>query len=161
MHEKHQLEDSLHVLAHYLPSQAPLKDFIHHNTLHAFQTLPFHKGLHAAQQLFGFQTYLSLEAYRDLYTQGAISAASLDRAVAEQKELSKDQLFQFEPETENPTVVGSYRLRWKKKLGFDLDARVHPLLFRIVNSFLDQGIAIWRFPTNGLPFLAALRQVES
>jgi uncharacterized protein len=161
MHKKHQLEDSLHVLAHYLPSQAPLKDFIHHNTLHAFQTLPFHKGLHAAQQLFGFQTYLSLEAYRDLYTQGAISAASLDRAVAEQKELSKDQLFQFEPETEIPTVVGSYRLQWKKKLGFDLDARVHPLLFRIVNSFLDQGIAIWRFPTNGLPFLAALRQMES
>ena len=161
MHEKHQSKDILHVLEHYLPSQAPLKDFIHHNTLHAFQTLPFHKGLHAAQQLFGFQTYLSLDAYRDLYSKGAISADSLDRALAEQKELSKDQLFQFETATENPTVVGSYRLQWKKELGFDLDARVHPLLFRIVNSFLDQGIAIWRFPTNGLPFLAALRQLES
>jgi uncharacterized protein YbcC (UPF0753/DUF2309 family) len=161
MHENHQLKDILHELEHYLPSQAPLKDFIHHNTLHAFQTLPFHKGLHAAQQLFGFQTYLSLEAYRDLYSKGTISADSLDRALAEQRELSKDQLFQFETATENPTVVGSYRLQWKKKLGFDLDARVHPLLFRIVNSFLDQGIAIWRFPTNDLPFLAALRQLES
>ncbi|MEY4991650.1 MAG: hypothetical protein RI948_519 [Bacteroidota bacterium] len=161
MHEKHQLQDILHVLEHYLPSQAPLKDFIHHNTLHAFQDQPFHKGLHAAQQLFGFQTYLSLEAYRDLYTKGAISADSLDRALADQNELTKDQLFHFETATENPTVVGSYRLQWKKKLGFDLDARVHPLLFRIVNSFLDQGIAIWRFPTNGLPFLAALRQMES
>lgn len=161
MHENHQLKDILHELEHYLPSQAPLKDFIHHNTLHAFQDQPFHKGLHAAQQLFGFQTYLSLEAYRDLYSKGTISADSLDRALAEQRELSKDQLFQFETATENPTVVGSYRLQWKKKLGFDLDARVHPLLFRIVNSFLDQGIAIWRFPTNGLPFLAALRQLES
>jgi uncharacterized protein YbcC (UPF0753/DUF2309 family) len=160
MYENEHLAQLIHELKHYLPSQSPLKDFIHHNTLHAFQHLPFHQGLHAAQQLFGFQTYLSLDAFRNLYHKGEISAASLDRAIAQQTALSKDQLFDFEAEKELPTVVGSYRLQWKKKLGFDLDVRVHPLLFRIVTSFLDQGIAIWRFPTNGLPFLAALRQLE-
>lgn len=161
MNENEHLVQLIHELEHYLPSQSPLKDFIHHNTLHAFQHLPFHQGLHAAQQLFGFQTYLTLDAFRNLYHKGEISAAILDRAIAQQTELSKDQLFDFEPEKELTTVVGSYRLQWKKKLGFDLDARVHPLLFRIVTSFLDQGIAIWSFPTNNLPFLAALRQLET
>ena len=59
--------DVLHKLSHYLPAQNPLKDFVHHNTLHAFQHLPFYDALHQATNVFGYKTYLSIADFREKY----------------------------------------------------------------------------------------------
>ncbi len=56
----------LHDLKHYLPAQAPLKDFIHHNTLHAFQHLPFFDALRQASTVFGYKTSFSVAEFRDM-----------------------------------------------------------------------------------------------
>ena len=58
--DKFLMEKVIHNLKYYLPSQAPLKDFIHHNTLHAFQEYDFHDALTRANKIFGYKTYLQV-----------------------------------------------------------------------------------------------------
>src|SRR5687768_16853406 len=60
----------LHHLKHYLPSQTPVKDFIHHNTLHAFQNLKFYEAIFKAAKIFGYQTTLQLTEFRELFKIG-------------------------------------------------------------------------------------------
>ena len=75
----------LHKLKHYLPAQAPLKDFIHHNTLHAFQKLKFFEGLRNASEIFGYKVSLSLAEYRSLYAKKQISDAVLEKVIRDAK----------------------------------------------------------------------------
>ena len=56
----------LHELKHYLPSQTPLKDFIHHNSLHAFQGMKFYDAIFKASKIFGFQATMELNDFRKL-----------------------------------------------------------------------------------------------
>ncbi len=67
----------IHDLKHYLPAQAPLKDFIHHNTLHAFQNLKWDNAIRKAEKMFGYKVSLSLEEYRTLYNSRKIKPENL------------------------------------------------------------------------------------
>jgi uncharacterized protein YbcC (UPF0753/DUF2309 family) len=155
----------LHDLKHYLPAQAPLKDFIHHNTLHAFQDLKFHDALSRATGLLGYKVYLSLAEYRQLYATGRIDREQLERLILEKKGDNQlamwlDKTLQVSYEEDKKPRIGSFRSQWKAQYRIDLDSLVHPTLFRIICSYLDQGISIWNFPggTNG--FLASIRELE-
>ncbi len=64
--------------AHLLPAQAPLASFVHHNTLHAFEHLPFHEAVREAEQLLGGQPYLPIGAFRAAYARGRIRARDVD-----------------------------------------------------------------------------------
>jgi len=44
---KFDLDSSIEHIAHWLPAQGPIKDFIHHNTLHAVQHHPFRQQFRA------------------------------------------------------------------------------------------------------------------
>ncbi len=44
--------------SHLLPAQGPISVFIHHNTLHAFEHLPFSEATERAARVFGCEPYL-------------------------------------------------------------------------------------------------------
>lgn len=69
-------------LAHYLPAQGPIGVFIHHNTLHAFQHLPFEQAVVEAGELFGAEPYMSEDAYRADLRRGRIRREDIDAVLA-------------------------------------------------------------------------------
>lgn len=153
-------------LKHYLPAQAPLKDFIHHNTLHAFQNLRFDDALRKASDIFGYKVLLSLKEYRQLFEKKKIGEDILDRTIANckgqqhAKEWKRKLIEQDYPVNTLPRI-GSLRASWKTYHQLDLDSLVHPTLFRILCSYLDQGISIWNFPVWHKGFLSSLQEMES
>lgn len=74
----------------------------------------------------------------------------LSRLVSEEKSLP----------TPYPGVArtGLYRC-WKEEFGIHLEARVRPLLLKLVANYLDQGVAIWPFPKSDLGFYEAVRSL--
>ena len=141
MHQKFDLHHVIHKLKHLLPAKAPLMDFVHHNTLHSFQHLPFHEALQNAHEKLGYQVYLSLPEFRDLYQKGRIDQAILRRMVEEKKgpetEIWIGKMLYGAYELEHAPRVGALRGQWKKLNHIDLDSIVHPTLFRLLGSFLD------------------------
>ncbi len=65
-----------------LPDQGPIGVFIHHNTLHAFQHLPFHEGVRAGADALGAEPYLTLAAFRRAAASGRIARDDLEMEVA-------------------------------------------------------------------------------
>lgn len=155
----------LHVLKHYLPTQGPLKDFVHHNTLHAFQDMKFYDALSKASAIFGYQTTLTLTEYRDLYAIERITPKMLAQVIRQQKgdkdfdRWHKKALYEEYDWTREPRV-GRLRDEWRQRYFIDMDNAVQPLLFRIICSYIDQGIAISPFPYEDKGLLNALRDLE-
>ena len=156
---------AIHELKHYLPSQQALKDFIHHNSLHAFQHLKFYDAIFKASKIFGFQVHLQLSEYRGLYQTGRIREDILEMIIANKKGEEaikewKQRLIVKSYNSINHPRIGQLRRNWKDVYHFDLDNSVHPLLFRILCVFLDQGIAVEDFPVANRSFVESMKELE-
>src|SRR5262249_49910636 len=67
--------------AHLLPAQGPLTVFIHHNTLHGYEGVPFHQGVKRGAAVFGCQPYLTEDRYREELRCGRIRFDKLKRVL--------------------------------------------------------------------------------
>ena len=68
--------------AHLLPKQGPIGVFVHHNTLHAFEHLPFEQAVIQAGNLFGAEPYMSEAAYRAELGRGRIHLEDIEAVLA-------------------------------------------------------------------------------
>ncbi len=158
-------KEVIHLLKHYLPEQASLKDFIHQNTLQSFQKMKFQNALATSSALFGYKVFLGLKDYRNLHKNNKINDAILKWVIIERKGESalyewRLKMCEQEYKRQIHTRIGQFRGHWKKQFKVDMDALVHPILFRILCSYLDQGISIWRFPACEKGFLNAIKELE-
>ncbi|WP_438030864.1 YbcC family protein [Sorangium sp. So ce233] len=85
------LRDVVQHAGHLLPAQGPIGVFVHHNTLHAFQRLPFHEALAAASAVFEAEPYLSEAEYRAHLASGRIRDEDIEAALAERLDEHPDE----------------------------------------------------------------------
>src|SRR5437899_1445107 len=71
-------------LAHLLPAQGPISIFIHHNTLHAFEHLPFEEAVEHAAERLGCEPFLAESRYRDKLASGRILAKDVEALIDQQ-----------------------------------------------------------------------------
>jgi uncharacterized protein YbcC (UPF0753/DUF2309 family) len=89
------LQSLIEHAAHLLPSQGPITKFVHHNTLHAFEDLPFDQAVLYGGATFGCHPYLPEEQYRQLLESGRIRPADLSAVLMEELADEADLLIGF------------------------------------------------------------------
>lgn len=132
-------------IRHYLPTQGPIKDFVHHNTLHSFQSDKFEIAVNRASALYGARKYLTNEDYEKLTLEKKIDPNVLSASQKACEELlEKGKTEKIKP----PIVSLNLRSQWKHILGHELSEVTNSVLFRFVSQYLDQGIAYWPMPSS-------------
>jgi uncharacterized protein len=147
----HPLAQAIARLAHLLPAQGPISIFIHHNTLHAFEHLPFEEAVeHAATQL-GREPYLAEPRYRDKLASGRIRPKDVEGLLFEQLGVRG---------SEDVAGVGSRFELWRAVVLYGIPA----VTGRELSWILEETDVLSRFrtdvPAGARSALAALREAN-
>ena len=86
------LREAIEHAIHYLPTQGPISIFVHHNTLHSFEDLPFDQAVLAGLRRYGGEPYLSESRYREELQRGRISMEDLRQVLMDDLGDDADEL---------------------------------------------------------------------
>lgn len=89
--EQHEsIRHAIEHATHLLPSQGPIRIFIHHNTLHAFENERFDDAVSRAREVYGCNPYLSEAEFRGKLSSGRILPRDLVAVLLEDLGLAAD-----------------------------------------------------------------------
>jgi uncharacterized protein len=138
-------------LAHLLPAQGPISIFIHHNTLHAFEHLPFEAAVEYAAVRLGREPYLAESRYRDKLASGRIRPEDVEALLIEQLGPSA---------AEDVAGVGSRLDLWRAVVLHGIPAAAG----RELSWILEETDALARFrtdvPASARSALTAVRELN-
>ena len=145
------LAQAIDRLAHLLPAQGPISIFIHHNTLHAFEHLPFEEAVEQAAVRLGREPYLSESRYRDKLASGRIRPSDVDALLVAQLGARA---------SEDVAGTGSRADLWRAVVLHGIPAAAGPEL----SWMLEETDALSRFrsdiPASARSALAAIREMN-
>jgi uncharacterized protein YbcC (UPF0753/DUF2309 family) len=122
-------------LAHLLPAQGPISIFIHHNTLHAFEHLPFEEAVERAAGRLGREPFLPEARYRDKLASGRIRERDVDAILTEHLGARA---------AGNVAGLASRLDLWNAVVLHGIPAATG----RELSWILDETTALWRFRTD-------------
>ncbi len=147
----HPLTHVIDQLAHLLPAQGPISIFIHHNTLHAFEHLPFEEAVERAATELGREPFLAESRYRQKLASGRIRPRDVEALLLEQLGTRA---------AEDVAGVGSRLDIWRSIVVHGIPDATGPELSWI----LEETDALSRFrtdvPASARSALAALRELS-
>ncbi len=126
------IRDIVEHATHLLPSQGPIKVFVHHNTLHAFEDRTFEEGVLAGLQVFGCEPYFSEQRYRE--------------EMARERILEQDIVAELLDDLGDDAdcLIASFGTRYNLRLAM-LHFPIHDLPERELQWLLAESEALWRF----------------
>jgi uncharacterized protein YbcC (UPF0753/DUF2309 family) len=89
------LKEAIEQAAHLLPSQAPIRVFVHHNTLHAFEDRTFDEAVRQGTATYGCHPYLPEDRYRAKLARGRILPEDLSAVLIDDLGDEADRLIGF------------------------------------------------------------------
>lgn len=164
------IDSTIDKVREFLIPQGPLKEFVAQNPLKGFLGLEFHEAIRKAALTWGAWSYLPLSFYRNEYSNGDILESALERSLnwnihdEAARERTRADLFEY-PEGSSrkprPLAEKGLRAQWAHLYGINVLERSSSVLYRLLGSYLDQGISIWRMPASANGFLNAVSELTS